>query len=294
MTLVSALILVTLWPAFGQATTGAIEELHAGARSFKAGQFEAAQQHFQKAGTLDPTYKYTQLLLARALHFQYRLGDQSATNIALARRAIAAYKNYLAIDPQNYIAFSSVASLYGSLGESELQRLWLLERARLESAPKDKRAECYIVLASMQWFCSFKLADKLTDSPKVTVAQQQGLPPKVDAESFVVARKCVLDGLELIEKAIALDPANDLAWFYKAHLLSEMAKVGEREGGTSSKARYDSLAAEAKDRSQELKMKRPGKTEIDQKKLLTGDEELDEVINQDFLLTYLAVPVPIQ
>jgi hypothetical protein len=36
--------------------------------------------------------------------------------------------------------------------------------------------------------------------------------------------------LELIEKAIALDSANDLAWFYKANLLREMAKVGEKKG----------------------------------------------------------------
>ncbi len=83
MTFVSALILGTVLTAFGQVTTRAIEELHAGARSFKAGDFEAAQQHFQKAVALDPTYKYTQLLLALALHSQYRPGDQSATNIAL-------------------------------------------------------------------------------------------------------------------------------------------------------------------------------------------------------------------
>ncbi len=84
MTFVGALILGTVLTAFGQVTTRAIEELHAGARSFKAGDFEAAQQHFQKAVALDPTYKYTRLLLALTLHSQYRPGDQSATNIALA------------------------------------------------------------------------------------------------------------------------------------------------------------------------------------------------------------------
>ena len=280
MTFVSVLILGAVLNAFGQATTRAVEELHAGARSYEAGQFKAAQEHFEKAVALDPAYRYTQLLLARALHSQYRPGDQSAVNIALARKAISTYKNYLTIDPQNETAFVSVALLSAAVGDNELQRMWLLERAKLESAPKDQRAECYIVLASEQWFCSFKLRDKLTD---------------IDAKSLAVARQCVLDGLELIEKAIALDAANDLAWFYKAYLLREMAKVGEKEGGASSKARYDRLAAEAEGRSQELRMRKPDKSDAGKEKSVTGDEELDEVINPvSFKLIYLAAPVPIK
>ena len=51
--------------------------------------------------------------------------------------------------------------------------------------------------------------------------------------------------MELIEKAIALDSANDLAWFYKAHLLREMDQMGEKQEGTSKRARFDRLADEA-------------------------------------------------
>jgi hypothetical protein len=105
----------------------------------------------------------------------------------------------------------------------------------------------------------------------------------------------VLDGLELIEKAIALDPVNDLAWFYKAHLLREMAKLGEKEGTTSNKARYDRLATEAEGRSKELKMRRPGGSDVEQKTTVTVDKKLDEMINQFLVkLTYLAAPVPIK
>jgi tetratricopeptide (TPR) repeat protein len=119
MTLVSFLVLGAVLNASGQVTTRSIDELHVGARSYEAGQFVAAQQHFEKAAALDPAYRYTQLLLARALHSQYRMGDQSEANIALARKAISAYKNYLAIDPQSELAFGSVALLYGSLSENE-------------------------------------------------------------------------------------------------------------------------------------------------------------------------------
>ncbi len=74
-----------------------------------------------------------------------------------------------------------------------------------------------------------------------------------------------------------------------------MAKVGEKEGATSSMARYDRLAAEAEGRSKELKMRSTGESGVDQKKTATGDEELDEMINYDLIkLTYLAAPVPIK
>jgi hypothetical protein len=43
----AALILGTVLTAPGQVNTRALEELHAGARSFKSGHFEEAQQHFQ-------------------------------------------------------------------------------------------------------------------------------------------------------------------------------------------------------------------------------------------------------
>jgi len=274
--LASVLILGATLSAFGQVSTRAIEELHAGARSYEEGQFVAAQQHFEKAVALEPGYRYGQLLLAWALHAQYRPGVQSRANSALVRKAISTYKKYLTIDPQNEKAFGYVALLYRAIGEKELRRLWLLERAKLESAPKAQRAECYIVLASYQWNCSFELREN---------------PRGIDAKGRSVARQCVLNGLELIEKAIALDSANDLAWFYKANLLREMAKVGR----TSQKARFDRLADEAEARSEELRMRRPIPSDDGEEKPVTGDKEMDRMLNNvPFKLIYLAAPVPIK
>jgi len=275
MILVSVLILGATLSAFGQASTRAMEWLHAGARSFEEGQFKAAQQYFENAVALEPGYRYGQLLIALALHSQYRLGFQSRANTALARKAISTYKKYLTIDPYNEKAFGYVAVLYGFIGESELRRLWLLQRARLESAPRAQRAECYIVLASYQWNCSFELRYR---------------PPGIDAKGLTVARQCVLNGLELIEKAIALDSDNDFAWFYKAHLLREMDKLGR----TSKSARFDRLADEAEARSQELRMRRPDTSDVGEEKSVTGDKELDKMFYVPFTLMNLAAPVPIK
>ena len=115
MILVSVLILGATLSAFGQVSTRAIEELHAGARSYEEGQFVAAQQHFEKAIALEPGYRYGQLLLAWALHAQYRPGIQSRADTALVRKAISTYKKYLTIDPQNEKAFGYVALLCRSV-----------------------------------------------------------------------------------------------------------------------------------------------------------------------------------
>jgi tetratricopeptide (TPR) repeat protein len=85
--------------------------------SYEEGQFKAAQQYFENAVALEPEYRYGQLLIALALHSQYRLGFQSRANTALARKAISTYKKYLTIDPYNEKAFGYVAVLHGSSGK---------------------------------------------------------------------------------------------------------------------------------------------------------------------------------
>ena len=265
ITFVCLLIFVPI-VVMGQGNTPAIQELHAGARSFQDGKFQEAQQHFEKARELDSNYKYTQLLVAWALYEQVRPGVESPANLALARRTIAAFKDYLVIDPSSELAFNFIAALYGDLREDELQRVWLLDRAKRETAPKKQRAECYTVVASKAWSCSFFQAKKNT-----------------------ATKQCVSDGLQLIEKGLALDPDSSLAWLYKGELLSEMAKVS---ASLQEKAHYEKLAADAKRRSRALKAQQPTEASGTHRRI-TGDEQLDEVLDNDFSLTYLTVPVPL-
>ena len=125
-------------------------ELNEGARSYKAGKFAEAQQHFERAAELDPTAANARFFRARAIHSQYRPGVDTEQNKNKAREAIAAYQKVLEADPQNDEAYIAVASLYRAINEDEKERDWITTRANLESAPKEKRAEAYAVLASKQ------------------------------------------------------------------------------------------------------------------------------------------------
>lgn len=259
---ICVLVLVTV-VVMGQATAPAMQELHAGARSFQEGNFKEAQQHFENARKLDPKYTYSQMLVAWAIQHQFRPGIESPENFGLARKAIAAYKDYLLIEPNSEIAFNSIAVLYGFLKEDELQRRWLLDQAERESAPKKQRAECYIVLASKAWSCSF-----------------------FKVEKNALTKQCVADGMSLIARALALEPENSQAWLYKGVLLGEMAKAAD---SAEQMVQYQSLAAAAKRHSQQ----NPTETSERDKRINTGDEQLDEILNVDFSLIYLAVPVPL-
>jgi len=149
-----------------------------------------------------------------------------------AEEAIFAYKRTLERSPGDDEAYKAVAYLYDAIKEEELLREWLLQRAGNGSLPNDKRAEAFVVLASKDWDCSFKITELPTTKVttvrgnKVLVSYQM---PKERVE-FERANECANRGLEMANIAITLMPENESAWSYKTNLLLELAKLAEMEG----------------------------------------------------------------
>src|SRR5260370_14907296 len=102
-------------PTFAQelspAQSAAREELNKAAQEFKDGNFAAAQQHTERALSLDPSNRTARLFLARVIHQQYKQGDFSPANLEKARAAIVAYQAIQALDPDNDEAYKAVAVL---------------------------------------------------------------------------------------------------------------------------------------------------------------------------------------
>ena len=95
---------------------------------------------------------------------------QTPENIAKANEAIEAYKKILQTDPKNDEAYKAIAYFAGSnQAGSDKQRDWISQRATDPNADKDKRAEAYVVLASKDWDCSFKITDLPTN--KITTVR---------------------------------------------------------------------------------------------------------------------------
>ena len=138
-------------------------ELNEAAREYHEGHFVEAEQHSRRALELDPNSKTAPLFIARTIHAQYRPGVQAPENLAKAQEAIQAYQRILERDPKNDEAYKAIAYLYGALKDDEKLKSWISARANDASIAPEKRAEAYVVLASKNWDCSFKITELPTN-----------------------------------------------------------------------------------------------------------------------------------
>jgi tetratricopeptide (TPR) repeat protein len=248
-------------------------QLNEAARSYREGRFPEAEKHSREAAALDPDNKTAPMFIARTIHAQYRPGVQTPENIAKAQQAIEAYQQLLAKNPQDEEAYKAIAYLYGAIKEEDKLRQWISSRAASESVEPEKRSESYVVLASKDWDCSFKITEqpgvKTTTvdqaSSRATVSYRK---PKEQKE-FEQAQMCVKQGLVEAENAIKFDPNNESAWSYKTNLLLEASKLAEMDGQTEQKAQYQKDYEAALKRTTELSVANQKRKEEEEKKSAT-------------------------
>jgi len=231
-------------------------QLNEAARSYREGKFEEAEGHSRRAAELDPDNKTAPMFIARTIHAQYRPGVTSPENIAKANEAIEAYQKILEKNPKDEEAYKAIAYLLTAIKEDAKLRQWITTRAASDSTEPEKRAEAYIVLASKDWDCSFKITE--LPSNKITTIDPSNNKATVsykrpgDQKEFDTAQMCVKQGLTEVENAIKFDPNNESAWSYKTNLLLEAAKLAEMEGNTERKAEFQKQYEAALKRTTEL------------------------------------------
>jgi tetratricopeptide (TPR) repeat protein len=231
-------------------------QLNEAARAYREGRFVEAEQHSRQAAELDPNNKTAPMFIARTIHAQYRPGVQTPENIAKAQEAIQAYQTLLERNPKDEEAYKAIAYLYGAIKADDKLRQWIASRAASDATEPSKRAEAYVVLASKDWDCSFKITELPTNkvttvdpaNNKATISYKK---PK-DQKEFDQAQMCVKQGLAEAENAIKFDPNNESAWSYKTNLLLEASKLAEMEGQTDQKAQYQKEYEVALKRTTEL------------------------------------------
>jgi tetratricopeptide (TPR) repeat protein len=213
-------------------------EINEAARAYKAGKFQEAEEHSRRALELDPDQKNAPIFIARTVHAQYRSGNDSPDNVAIANKAIEAYKFVLQREPANEESYLAVTALLGAIKKEAEQRQWIKSHATSPAVSGEKRADAYTLLASMDWNCVYQITEiaKQTQGTKIVWVK-----PK-EQEDLDTAKQCATSGMENAEKAIGLNAESDLAWSYKMNLLREQAKIAEMEGNAENK---DKLLKEA-------------------------------------------------
>lgn len=244
-------------------------QLNEAARAYREGRFPEAEKHSREAADLDPDNKTAPMFIARTIHAQYRPGVQDPKNLQKAQEAIEAYQKILQNNPKDEEAYKAVAYLYGAIKEDDKLKKWIADRAANDQAEPEKRAEAFVVLASKDWDCSFKITEqpsvKTTQidptSNKATVSYKK---PK-EQKDFDQAQMCVKQGLSEAENAIKYDPNNESAWSYKTNLLLEASKLAEMDGKTDQKAQYQKDYEAALKRTTELSVANQKRKEEEEK-----------------------------
>jgi len=248
-------------------------QLNEAARAYREGRFPEAEQHSREAAALDPDNKTAPMFIARTIHAQYRPGVQAPENIAKAQQAIDAYQKILENNPKDDEAYKAVAYLYGAIKEDDKLKNWISARAANDAAEPEKRAEAYVVLASKDWDCSFKITEQpgvktTTIDPSNNKATVSYKKPK-EQKDFDQAQLCVKSGLSEAENAIRFDPNNESAWSYKTNLLLEASKLAEMDGKTDQKAQYQKDYEAALKRTTELSVANQKRKEEQEKQAAT-------------------------
>jgi hypothetical protein len=250
-------------------------QLNEGARAYKAGHFQEAEDHFRRAKDLDPEQKNTDFFIARAIQSQYKPAVDTPDNKAKAQAAIEQYMHVLEADPNNELAYSSIAYLYGATGQDDKQLEWITKRANDGSAPPDKRAQALTVLASKKWNCSYTVTEQTSNKQTVVKegkAHVEYVKPK-DQKDFDQSRQCVTDGLRMAEQAISLDVNNEQAWSYKTNLLLELGKLDEMDGKADQATQDRKQAADAQAQTAKLSEENKKKKEEEEKAKAEKEKE---------------------
>jgi len=242
-------------------------ELNEGARAYKGRQYAEAQQHFERALELNSDQKIALFFRARSIHSQYKPGVEQEANVAKAREAITAYQEYLKIDPESDEAYNAIVYLLRAIKDEQQEREWLVQRANLESAPKDKRSQAYTVLASKQWQCSYNITEQKENMQTVMKENRAIIEYKKpkNQKDYDEAVKCVTEGLQLAEKSVSLDSNSEQAWSYMTNLYLEMIKLAKMDNNTAKAEEYQKKADAAQQTTTRLNEENKRRREQEEK-----------------------------
>jgi len=180
------------------------DNLNRGVRAFRESHYENAVNYFQEAIRLDPELTMAEVYLGTAYLQMYIPGAVSEENQKNADMAIATFEKVLQRDPNNTSAIAGLASIYQNTNQLQKAREYHQRNAQLN--PTDPIP--FYSIGSVDW---------------IIVADKAAPPPPEEQ------LKLVDEGLQNLDKALALNPDYEDAMSYKNLLYREKARLTENE-----------------------------------------------------------------
>lgn len=199
------------------------DNLNKGVQAFRAQKFELAIEHFKKAVDLDPDLTNAQLYLATAYSQQFVPGGTSEANQKSADLAVQTFQKVLEKEPTNKTALGGIASIYQNNAQYDKAR-----EAYMKNAEADPQNHIpFYAVGSVDWIIVHNTESKLSTDEK---------------------SKLIEEGLQYLDKAIALNPDYEDTLWYENLLTREKAILIDAQiKGTKDKNAQKDLMGQSKD-----------------------------------------------
>ena len=196
--------------------------LNRGVQAFKAAQYSEAIEAFQKAVSLDPAQIPPHLYLATAWMQQYIPGIESADNSEMARRAEEEFGRVLQLEPANFVALKSLATIAFNRRRFDDVKKW--EEKVLAADPRNK--EAYYTLGVVAWQQSYESSRAARERLGMRPEEPGPLrDPNVRQEAKIRNGAGIEEGMAQLTKALELDPSYGDAMAYLNLLLRLRAEL---------------------------------------------------------------------
>jgi Tfp pilus assembly protein PilF len=225
--LLAAIVLLAV-AGMGCQKLKARDELNKGVQAFRSGAYPVAVEHFKLAVSLDPTYPNSRAYLATSYMMQYIPGAESEENLRMAEAAHREFLEVLKLDPKNSNAMAAIAQLYFNEKKLDESRDWY--KKLIENNPNDKTG--YYTIGVIAWTKTFK--------PRMTARAELGMKPedpgpikdkKAREQLKAQNMPSIEEGMQALEKAVALDKEYEDAMTYLNLLYRERADLSDTAEG---------------------------------------------------------------
>jgi len=232
------------------------DHLNKGVNAFKNAQYPEAVEHFKSAVKLDPNYPLARLYLGTAYMQQYNPQADSDENKQMAEAAESSFKDVLKDDPRNVTAIAYLASLYLNEKRYDDAMAWYDKLTTVDP----KNAVGFYSKGFIAW----------TKWYPADGTARAGLGMKIDDPGPIKDKKVreelkekysavIQEGLDNLDKALAVDPKYDDAMAYENLLIRERADLADN------KEEYEAAVAKANEWVDRAMAVKKEKTEAKQK-----------------------------
>jgi tetratricopeptide (TPR) repeat protein len=209
----AGLLALSLMSATGCNRLRAADQLNKGVAAFKNAKYEDATSYFQNAVKIDPNYDMAKLYLATTYSSQVVPNLNTPENLKLADNALNGFKEVAAKDPNDVTALSQIAYIERITGHIAEAKEY--EKKVIAVAPNN--AEANYTIGQVDWKEAFDNATYVIKGQGLDHDDGEGNVKISKVNCASLASKnlpLVTEGLEYLNKAVAINPNYEEAYTY--------------------------------------------------------------------------------